>query len=67
MTYEEALHKGYRLGDRMYTIGYLSRTIDVMSQPVKVAGGSRKGQLYVDVPAYQTSRYHMRQYLVNAE
>lgn len=64
MTYKEAIEQGYRDGDCMYTIGYISRKTDILKQPVKMAGGRRKGQLYVDIPAWQTTKYHIRQYLV---
>lgn len=64
MTYKEAIEQGYRNGDCMYTIGYISRKTDILQQPVQIAGGRRKGQLYVEIPARQTSRYHIRQYLI---
>lgn len=66
MTYEEALELGYRWGDRRYSRGYVSRRANPIYNPVKRAGkrGTRAGQLYVDLPNYHSTRYHIRQYLV---
>lgn len=64
MTYREALAAGYRDSDaRMYR-GYVSRKIDPMEQEVQVAGGNRKGELYVELPNRRSSYYgKLRQYL----
>lgn len=64
MTYGEALDMGYRMGDIKYQRGYVSRRVDVLEQPVKEAGGSRKGELYVLIPNRYSTNYCYRQYLV---
>lgn len=63
MTYAEAKEKGYVPSDSTYQRGYISRKIDTMQQPVKTAGGNRKGQLYVLLPCYTSTQYCFRQYL----
>lgn len=64
MTYAEALKAGYQNGEVRYSSGYVSRKVNISTQEVRIAGGSRSGQLYVVVPSYHTTRYHLRQYLV---
>lgn len=64
MTVDDALHSGYQIGDSTYQRGYVSRKINVMQQPVQVAGGSRAGELYFDGPCYHSTRYHYRTYLI---
>ena len=64
MTYGEALNAGYRDGDVTFQRGYVSRRVSVLDQPVKEAGGNRKGQLYVLLPNYRSTNYCYRQYLV---
>ena len=65
MTYREALEKGYKNGDIKMYRGYVSRKIDVYSQPVKVAEGFRKGEFYVELPNFNSSYYgKLRQYLI---
>ena len=49
-TLSEALDQGYRMADTTYQRGYISRKVNMYAQPVKVAGGSRRGQLYIDAP-----------------
>lgn len=68
MTYREALAAGYRDADaRMYR-GYVSRKIDIMAQEVQIAGGSRKGELYVELPNPRSTYYGLlRQYLYKPE
>lgn len=66
MTYKEALKNGYKNGDTKLHRGYLSRKINIDNQEVKVAGGSRRGQLYVELPCYISTQYTYRQYLVKA-
>ena len=43
--------------------GYVSRKIDPMKQPLHMAGGTRLGLFYVDLPSEKVTRYHVRQYL----
>lgn len=62
-TYADALSAGYTLGDVKHQLGYVSRKINPEHQPVYTAGGSRRGELYVLIPNYESSRYCLRQYL----
>lgn len=66
MSYYEALRMGYVDGDKTYSRGYVSRTTPVLLTHIKRAGerGPRAGQLYVELPCYHTTQYHIRQYLV---
>lgn len=66
MTYTEAKARGYKDADSTWFRGYVSRKIDTDQQTVKVAGGSRKGQLYVELPSWASTNYAIRQYLVKA-
>lgn len=63
MTLRQALDKGYTMGDTAYFRGYVSRKINPDCQPVKTAGGRRAGELYVELPCWQSSQYAIRQYL----
>jgi hypothetical protein len=63
MTYGEALAQGYKRGDLQSMMGYQSRAKDCKEFPVYVGKGSRKGQLFVVLPRYDTKRYCYRQYL----
>lgn len=66
-TYADALNSGYVNADSAYQRGYISRRTDTSAAPVMVAGGSRKGQLYVLMPCSISSQYCIRQYLKRAE
>lgn len=59
----EALQSGYTLGNRTSHRGYISRKVDQNNQPIKRAGGSRAGQLYIELPRFDSSQYYYRQYL----
>lgn len=63
-TLRDALENGYRIDERVHVRGYLSRKINPLDQPVKIAGGSRKGRLFVESPRYDSSTYHYRFYLI---
>lgn len=63
MTLKEAISDGYTLADQAYFRGYVSRKVEADNQPVKVAGGRRKGDLYVELPCFHSSTYSIRQYL----
>lgn len=63
-TYKDALAQGYRPGPRKYQRGYVSRRTDVDAAPVHIAGGNRRGQLYVLLPSYDATAYCFRQYLI---
>ena len=66
MTYADALAAGYKESDITWERNYVSRRCNPMEQPVKIAGGNRKGQLYVSLPAWKSSYYCYRQYLKRA-
>jgi hypothetical protein len=63
MTYQEALQYRAKKLDTTWTRGYISRKMDTRNQPVIAAGGGRKGQHYVVLPSYGSTRYCVRQYL----
>ncbi len=63
MTYIEAIANGYTNGRVTYSRGYISRKIDKYEQPVKQSPKTK--EYYVEWPAYNTTNYHLRQYLVN--
>ena len=63
MTYLQALQSGYRNADQQYQRGYVSRKVDVDTQWVYTAGGSRKGDKYVLLPAWNTTQFCIRQYI----
>lgn len=64
MTFAEARKQGYICGDTTYTQGYISRrAFDIDKARIHVAGGSRKGQLFVLIPCYNSTRFCLRQYL----
>ena len=62
-TLSDALDQGYRIADQMYQRGYISRKTDIGAQPIKVAGGSRRGQLYIEAPCSTSTQYSYRIYL----
>lgn len=66
MTLREAVTQhGYIYGDCTYSRGYVSRKIDNYGElDCHIAGGSRHGQLYVNIPCWHSTRYHIRQYLI---
>lgn len=68
MNLKQALENGYKLADCAYQSGYVSRKYDIDNTyperfKIHEAGGNRKGQLYFLRPAFNTSRYCLRQYL----
>lgn len=63
MTYKQALENGYKNADIKLESGYVSRKVNPENQVVKIAGGKRKGQLYVLLANYQSNRFCYRQYL----
>lgn len=66
MTYNEAINNGYKNGEQKFFMGYVSRKANIANQEVKVAAGSRKGELYVELPYWHSTKYSIRQYLVKA-
>lgn len=68
MTYNDAINAGYRPADVTWARGYVSRKASPMeAREAREAGGSRKGQLYVLLPAWTSTRYCKRLYLVPPE
>ena len=67
MTYKQALAQGYRKIDTAYQRKYVSRKVRIDDQPVIPAGGTRKGQFYVEIPNWSSTQYSIRQYLVAPE
>lgn len=64
-TVAEALKLGYRETDQKYERGYISRRDwSRESSPLHLAKGNRRGELYYYAPAYNTTRYCVRVYLV---
>ena len=63
-TLNDYLDAGYHLdGGMTYQRGYVSRKVDLGEQIVYEAKGKRKGELYILVPCYTSSRYCFRHYL----
>lgn len=63
MNLREALDNGYKMADMKFQLGYVSRKVNREEQKVHVACGKRKGQLYVLVPCFESTRYCYRLYL----
>lgn len=62
-TLKEAVDNGYVIAEKTHARGYISRRLKPENQPVKIAGGSRKGQLFVELPSFDSTTYHYRCYL----
>lgn len=62
-TLKEAIANGYMITEKRLARGYISRRVNPAYQPVKIAGGSRKGQLFVELPNFESTTYHYRCYL----
>lgn len=63
LTFSQALAAGYKKLDHAYFFGYVSRKVDTGTQPVNVAGGTRKGLFFVELPCWQSTAYSLRLYL----
>ena len=64
MTLQEAFDNGYKLGDRKYQRGYVTRKLSNFAElEVFVARGRRKNELYALLPCFGSTRYCYRQYL----
>lgn len=63
INFQEALSSGWTLAGSSWSRGYISRKIDPMKQPLHMAGGTRLGLFYVELPADHSTRFHVRQYL----
>lgn len=62
-TYGEALAQGWTETDSAWCRGYVSRKTNPDNATIQVGGGSRKGEYYVVLPSWRSSRYCVRQYL----
>jgi len=60
---QEAVAAGYIMSDAKWERGYVSRKSDIAKATVQVAGGSRKGELFVIMPSWDSTQYCVRQYL----
>ena len=60
MTFKSALDSGYKLERQAYQLGYVSRKINVLESPV---WRTRRNKLFVLLPAFNTTKYCIRQYL----
>lgn len=49
-TYWEAVEMGYKVVSETHCPGYIPRNLPEEEYPVRVGGGRRKGQLYVEFP-----------------
>ena len=64
VTVADYLAAGWVEGEATRQRGYVSRkSFSSADQVVRVAGGSRKGQLYYIAPAWDSTTYSYRQYL----
>ena len=64
MTYKEAKQAGWKESYTAYSRGYVSRKTDVDLQPVV---RTRRGKYYVACPAWNTTQYYLRRYLVKPD
>ena len=64
--FEDFRNQGYVYGDIVWQRGYVSRILTTYaSTPVyAVTRGKRKGQLFILVPSYISTRYCRRIYLI---
>lgn len=62
-TYNEAMAMGYHEADITWQRGYVSRVLNKCNAEVQIAGGHRKGQLYILIPSDTSTQFCMRQYL----
>ena len=60
--FRNMLHLGFEVNDAEWTQGYVSRKADPLEALAFVAGGSRKGQIFVEMPCYFSTKYCFRQY-----
>lgn len=64
MTLREALDEGYKLNNMTYQRGYVTRKPRKPEEIwVKTAGGTRKGELYILMPCFTSTRFCYRVYL----
>lgn len=68
-TLDEIKAAGYIYGEASISRGYVKReskaeAAGTRTYRIQQAGGRRKGQIYIDLPFYTSTQYHIRQYLV---
>lgn len=49
-TYSDAVEMGYKVVSESHCPGYIPRNLPEEEYPVRIGGGRRKGQLYVEFP-----------------
>lgn len=49
-TYAEALEMGYKVVSESHCPGYIPRNLPEEEYPVRIAGGRRHGELYIEFP-----------------
>lgn len=62
-TYTDAINAGYTPADTTLQRGYVSVKQATSSAPIHIAGGNRRGQLYVLTHNPSSTQYCYRQYL----
>lgn len=62
-TYADAIRAGYREIGQAYQRGYVSRRTARDTLPIRVAGGNRRGELFVLAPCFRSTQYAVRVYL----
>lgn len=63
MTFKQALEIGYYVYDIKKTYGYISRLTITDKQLVKTGKGSRRGELFVEIPNYTGTTFYYRYYI----
>lgn len=62
-TYADLKNFGYVQDVCTTTQGYISRKTDINRQLVQIGKGTRKNQLYIEVPSFKMTLLHFRYYL----
>lgn len=62
-TFGEAIKAGYYVYDSKKSYGYISRKTNINQQTIKTAAGSRRGELFVEIPSYTETAYFYRLYI----
>lgn len=68
-TLDEIKAAGFIFGEARIARGYTKRdskgeAAGTRRYRIQQAGGRRKGQIFIDMPSYGGTQYHIRQYLV---
>lgn len=63
LTFDEAIKAGFYVYDKKKSYGYISRKLDIKNQIVKTAAGSRRGELYIEIPSYTDTAFFYRLYI----